>query len=82
MVLSGQRHKQLQETIIATEVACALLDEDTTQVREKVCYYGSSVVDRGFHCLCVYMCVSDTVSKPHLSPHRSSPQCEWAPSRE
>ena len=62
MVLSGQRHKQLQESIIASETLCALLDEDTTEVREKVQHvytYGSCFVSL-LVCVCVCVCVCVT----------------------
>ena len=35
-ILSGERQKQLQESIIAAETACTLVDEETAQTREKV----------------------------------------------
>ena len=35
-ILSGERQKQLQESIIAAETAGVLLDEETDQIRQKV----------------------------------------------
>ena len=36
MILSGEKQKQLQESLIATETACTLVDEDISQIRRKV----------------------------------------------
>ena len=36
LILSGERQKQLQESIIAAEAECALVDEEEAQTKEEV----------------------------------------------
>lgn len=61
-VLSGERQKRLQETIIATETGCVVLDEEEDEIQEKVCEVESLI-----GCIVLFSCRRGCVNSKFIS---------------